>query len=219
MAGRVADTRDMAQPFSPNGGFRALADAQRRLPEPRRAALADGPVEYVVVGDGRPAIVLVGGYGVPLLGWALVIDALRTVGQVFAYDRPGVGGSAAPQRAQTGTAVVKVLRETLAAAEVRPPYIVVAHSLGGLHAQLYARLHPQELAGLVLVEATHPDDDPLERRLRFLPRSIVRVTTSAATGRKLGRNAELWQMPRTAAEIRRAGPCPGRRRAGGAGRV
>jgi pimeloyl-ACP methyl ester carboxylesterase len=200
MAAPLADTPDMAQPPSPNGGFRALADAQRRLPETGQAALGDGLIEYVVAGDALPAIVLVGGYGVPLSSWALVIDGLRTAGTVFAYNRPGVGGSPAPQREQTGSVIVEVLRETLAAAELRPPYIVVAHSLGGLYAQLYARRHPRELAGLVLLEATHPDDDPLERRLRFLPRSIG--------SRKLGRTAELRQMPQTAAELRQAGPFP-----------
>src|SRR4051812_22501376 len=104
MAGPLADTPEMAQSPSPNGGLRALADAQRRLPETRRGALAGGPLECVVAGDGRPGIVLVGGYGVPLSSWALVIDGLRTAGTVFAYNRPGVGGSPAPQREQTGSA-------------------------------------------------------------------------------------------------------------------
>jgi pimeloyl-ACP methyl ester carboxylesterase len=199
----------MAQPPSQNGGFRALADAQRRLPETRLAALADGPIEYLVAGEGQPAIVLVGGYAVPLSSWALVIEGLRTVSTVFAYNRPGVGASGARPQAQTGAAVVEVLRETLAAAAgLGPPYIVVAHALGGLHAQLYARLHAAELAGLVLVEATHPDDDPLERRLRFLPRSVVGVTASAVAGRRPGRDAELRLQPQTAAQIAQAGPFP-----------
>jgi pimeloyl-ACP methyl ester carboxylesterase len=49
--------------------------------------------------------------------------------------------------------VVDDLRALLAAAGERGPYVLVAHSYGGLIALLYARLHPEEIAGLVMVDA------------------------------------------------------------------
>jgi pimeloyl-ACP methyl ester carboxylesterase len=41
---------------------------------------------------------------------------------------------------------------------LKPPYVLVGHSLGGLHVQWFARHHPGEIAGLLLLDATHPDD-------------------------------------------------------------
>ena len=42
--------------------------------------------------------------------------------------------------------------------EAPPPYVLVGHSLGGLYVQLFARRLPEDVGGVVLVEATHPDD-------------------------------------------------------------
>lgn len=190
-----------------NHGWRALAEAQRSLPTTRVAHVADGPVEYLTAGDGRPAIVLLGGVGLPHQVWALIFPQLASISTVFVHNRHGVGASAAPRRAQTGTAIVETLRAALAAARVPPPYVLVGHALGGLYAILYARLFPHELAGLVLLEATHPDDHALERGYRFLPRAFTRTLMATATTRSR-RNAELRFMAHTALEIAQAGPCP-----------
>jgi pimeloyl-ACP methyl ester carboxylesterase len=190
-----------------NHGFRALAEAQRSLPTPGVAHVADGPVQYLTAGDGRPAIVLLNGLGMPYQAWALIFGELASVSTVFAHNRLGVGTSAAPRRPQTGTAIVETLRAALAAARVPPPYVLVGHALGGLYANLYARLFPHELAGLVLLEATHPDDDVLERQFRFLPRVFTRTVMATAIT-QARRNAEQRFTAHTALEIAQAGPCP-----------
>jgi pimeloyl-ACP methyl ester carboxylesterase len=198
----------MTENTTTHRGFRALADAQRGLPEPRVAALAEGEVQYIAAGEGSPPAVLLSSFGVPFPTWALVWRELAASTTVFAYNRLGVGASAAPQQPQTATAVVETLRKALAAAPLEPPYVLVAHGLGGLYAQLYARRFPQELAGLVLVESTHPDDDVLERRLRFLPRGWATALTAGAVRREVRRHSELRFHEQTGAEIRAAGPFP-----------
>lgn len=192
---------------SPARGLRAIAAAQDTLPATRRAQLDDGTVEYLLAGEGAPAVALLSGLGVPLQGWALVVAELARDTTVFAHNRLGLGASSAPRRPQTGTAIVDVLRATLAAAALEPPYVVVGHALGGLYANLYARLYPHEIAGVVLLEATHPDDEPLERHFRFLPRPLTRVLM-ATTVTERGRNAELRQLAQTTREIAAAGPFP-----------
>jgi pimeloyl-ACP methyl ester carboxylesterase len=51
-------------------------------------------------------------------------------------------------------------RAMLQARGIAPPYVLVGHSLGGLYQYVYARLYPDEVAALVLVDATHPDHWP-----------------------------------------------------------
>jgi pimeloyl-ACP methyl ester carboxylesterase len=92
-----------------------------------------------------------------------VLDALATSHRVCAYDRPGTGMYAkdAPltkrttpvRQPRTARDLVDELDATLRAGHVPKPYVLVGHSLGGLVAQLYARLHPDEVHGIVFVDA------------------------------------------------------------------
>jgi pimeloyl-ACP methyl ester carboxylesterase len=185
-------------------GLRALAGAQSSLPATSAALLADGRVEYVSAGDGKPAVVLIGGFGVPIEGWALVLPQLARISTVLAYNRRGVGASAESQQPQTGTVVVDLLRDLLDTAAVAPPYVLVGHALGGLYANLFARRFPHETAGVVLLESVHPDDEFDERRLRFLPRSY----RPRGSRKGVRRHHELHFLAETASEIEQAGAFP-----------
>lgn len=107
---------------------------------------------------------LVNGAGGPLEGWNRVAAGLRDEGTVFAYNRLGTGGSDEPDVPQTGDVIVATLRGLLAVAGLRPPYVLVGHSLGGLYVNLYARLYPDEIAGVVFLEAAAPRDAEELRR-------------------------------------------------------
>ena len=56
-----------------------------------------------------------------------------------------------------GNAITEELRRNLREKGIPPPYVLVGHSLGGLYMQLYARRYPEDVAGLVLVDSTHPE--------------------------------------------------------------
>jgi pimeloyl-ACP methyl ester carboxylesterase len=186
-------------------GLKELAGARAMLPATTTAALADGPVEYVKAGDGGPAVVLLGGARMPIDAWALVLGQLARDGTVVAFNERGVGDSAAPRRPQTAAVVVGMLRELLSAAGVAAPYVLVGHGIGGLHANLFARRFPGDVAGVVLLESAHPDDKLEERRLRFLPKSLVRLSAGKHATR---RHSAIYHLAETAAEIERAGPFP-----------
>ena len=128
------------------------------LPQPRIATLGEVRLEYIRSGTGSPTLVLINGSGGPLEGWHKVFGDLEALGTVFAYNRRGIGKSTKPKTPQTGEVMVDTLRALLRAAELAPPYLLVAHSLGGLIANLYARTYPQEVTGMVLLEATAPED-------------------------------------------------------------
>jgi len=102
--------------------------------------------------------------------WDKVIEGIAPQASVFAYNRPGYGNSQDTAAPRDGLTIVEELRSNLKHEGMKPPYILVGHSLGGLYMQLFAKRHPDEVAGIVLVDALYPrvikkhDDFPLLTR-------------------------------------------------------
>lgn len=131
------------------------------------AVVGGTTIAYARSGQGAPAIVLQSGLGDDRSPWAEVFRSLQGRHTVFAYDRPGYGGSGAAPGPRDACSVAAETRAVLAAAGLKPPYILVGHSLGGLYQYVYARRYPEDVAGLVLLDPTHPQhwqtlqrDDP-----------------------------------------------------------
>ncbi|CAI6023223.1 alpha/beta fold hydrolase [Cohnella sp. JJ-181] len=175
----------------------------------KRTVLVDGKrTEYALDGRGTPAIVLINGGGGPIEGWHKVYHALAEKSAVFAYNRAGIGKSAKPEGPQDGETIVAALRGALNAVGVKPPYLLVGHSLGGLYANLYARLHPEETVGVVLLEASHPGDLAIGELQSGAVRGankLLRLMDALIGRRKWHETNEVAQ---TAAQIARAGAFP-----------
>ncbi len=77
--------------------------------------------------------------------------------RVVAYDRAGVGWSDRGPEPRDGRQIATELHTALEAAAVGGPYVLVGHSFGGVYVRIFADLYPDEVAGLVLVDPTHPD--------------------------------------------------------------
>ena len=77
--------------------------------------------------------------------------------RVCAYDRAGVGWSDPSPGPRTSRVFAEELHTLLHNAGVAPPFVLVGHSMGGLDVRMYASLYRAEVAGLVLVDASHPD--------------------------------------------------------------
>lgn len=180
------------------------------LPRIRFAQVPGGRLGYVLSGKGRPTLLLFGGAGVGVEGWRQLYPGIERLGAVFGWNRFGMPGSDPPRQRQTGTAVLAALRELLAHAGLVPPYVLVAHSLGGLYANLFARRYPGEVAGVLFLEATHPDDrEVLKKHETQLVRALGQVL--ALPQRLIRRNvhAELECVEDTVREIASAGAFPG----------
>lgn len=137
----------------------ASRDADRRYPAPGRLVdVGDHALHVDVRGSGSPVVVLEAGSGETSIGWQAVADALAEHTTVVSYDRAGYAWSTPSDEPRTGDAVVADLRAALAASGLEGPYVLVGHSMGGLYARLLAERHPDEVAGLVLVDA-RPEDD------------------------------------------------------------
>jgi len=126
------------------------------LPVTQGVRIHDRWVECAALGHGSPVVVFESGLGADMTAWSKVFPAVASFTTAFAYSRPGYGMSETAATARTGRVVIEELRSTLRARGLEPPYVLVGHSLGGLYMQLYARRHPEEVSGLVLVDSTHP---------------------------------------------------------------
>jgi pimeloyl-ACP methyl ester carboxylesterase len=179
------------------------------LPPRKKLQTRAGALEYVVSGAGRAGIVLLNGAGMTLEGWRGLYPEIEEIGVVFAWNRFGVRGSDAPRLAQTGAVVIASLRELLSYAGLQPPYVLVAHSLGGLYANLFARLYPQEVAAVLFLEATHPKDhEVLKAHETQLTRALTKVSSLPQWLFKANLHSEIESVGQIVEEVGAAGPFP-----------
>ena len=108
-------------------------------------------------GHGGPVVVLEAGAGLDKSTWDLVWPEVAAFTSVVRYDRAGIGESDPAPGPRGALEVVADLRALLTAVGIPGPYMVVGHSFGGLVARLYACHHPREVAGVVLVDSSHPE--------------------------------------------------------------
>ena len=108
-------------------------------------------------GTGSPTVILDAGLGGRSLDWSLVQPGVATFTRVCSYDRAGYGWSDSGPKPRTSGRIVAELHTLLVKAGIPGPYILVGQSFGGLNVRLYAYTYPQEVAGMVLVDASHED--------------------------------------------------------------
>ena len=122
-------------------------------------------------GDGPTTVVFVHGWindaSVPHVHATGVSDRLVDDFRVCLYDRRNVGSSETVDAVQTPRDVVRDMRAVLRAGGEKPPYILWAGSFGGLVASAYLQAHPDDVTGVVFVDAMFPDELGLDR---YLPR-------------------------------------------------
>jgi pimeloyl-ACP methyl ester carboxylesterase len=112
-------------------------------------------------GSGSPTVVLESGldiYG--SLAWAAVHDSLAANTRVCAYSRAGIMWSDPARGPFDSRARAHDLHAALAASGAQPPYVLVAHSLGGPYALTFTKEYGANVRGLVFVDATHPGQFP-----------------------------------------------------------
>ena len=118
--------------------------------------IASNTIAYYFREGQSPTIVFQSGLGDGKNVWGETLKYLPDSASIFLYDRPGYGGSPETSDSRDPCAISRELNELLQAVGVSPPYILVGHSLGGLDQFYYASIFPDQVAGLVLLDPTHP---------------------------------------------------------------
>jgi L-ascorbate metabolism protein UlaG (beta-lactamase superfamily)/pimeloyl-ACP methyl ester carboxylesterase len=108
-------------------------------------------------GSGSPTVVLESGSASFAIDWVFVQPEVARTARVCSYDRAGAGWSDPSGHAETAEGAVADLHAALSAAGEKPPFVLVAHSIGGLYARAYQLEHPKDVAGIVFVDSAHED--------------------------------------------------------------
>lgn len=144
--------------------------------------------------SSKDVVVLEGGSRNTIDKWGQVPEQLAMHATVFAYNRPGYGNSEAAATPRDGRTIVEELRGVLRRKGLKPPYVLVGHSLGGLYMQLFARAYPEEVKGLVLVDALYPRMVKKADEFPFMTRLAGKLAFSRSVWREIEKIDETGDM-------------------------
>lgn len=170
-----------------------------RLPDGRRLNL-------YCTGRGSPTIILESGWKADSAGWARVQPRLAALTTTCSYDRAGMGFSDPGPMPRSAAAIADDLAALIRAARLPGPYLVVAHSLGGLPARLLADKPENHVAGLLLVD---PSVEYQARRMESAAPGTERAMTGMVLRAEASANTPILPpqpgaKPLTPAQARRA---------------
>jgi pimeloyl-ACP methyl ester carboxylesterase len=121
-------------------------------------------------GDGAPAVILDTGLGGSSADWGFVQPAVARFTRVCSYDRAGMGYSDPGPSPRTARHIASELAELLARSGIDAPLVLVGASSAGFNVRVFASDHPERVAGLVLLDASHEDQaHEIPRLARFVP--------------------------------------------------
>ncbi|MFD0590134.1 alpha/beta fold hydrolase [Paenibacillus sp. GCM10027627] len=123
-------------------------------PAGRLVDIGSKKLHACVAGAGGPTVILEAGMGGCALGWSYVQHELAKHGTILSYDRAGVGWSKGKAERLTCSGYVDDLKALLDQLGLKPPYLLVGHSYGGMVMRLFASRYPKDVLGIVLVDST-----------------------------------------------------------------
>lgn len=158
-------------PFKPRGEFIDIGGRKMRM-------VCEGPA------SATPLVLMEAGAFGTAADFGAIQQKLAAKGlRSCAYDRAGMGWSDPAPLPRDTVAIVGDLEKLLAAKGEDGPYILMGHSMAGLHLHAFAARNADKVAGLVLIEAAIPSTEPGPLEKRFLPifTTIARIGAAAGT--------------------------------------
>lgn len=148
-------------PVSPSAWWQEYASHAHQVP------IGGGrTLNLLCEGRGSPTIILESGTGDAMTVWRKVQPILAQHHRVCAYDRAGLGLSPPDLQHRDLSSIVADLEKLTTRGRLRPPYLLVSHSFGGMVVRMYARRHPRNVVGMVLV------DPPSEAQMRRIAKVV-----------------------------------------------
>ena len=130
----------------------------RQNPPPGRLVDVGGYRMHInSTGEGSPTVILDSGLSDSSLSWYKVQPEVARFVRVVSYDRAGLGWSDPSPQPRNSRVFAEELHTLLHNAGIPAPFVLVGHSMGGYDVRMFASLYRPEVAGMVLVDASHPD--------------------------------------------------------------
>lgn len=156
----------------------------QRSNRPGRLVAVDGfKLNMHCTGQGSPTVVLESGLADALDSWIRVQPEIARFTRVCSYDRAGYGYSEAGPMPRTSDRIAADLHTALENAGEKPPYLLVGHSFGGYNVRVFNGKYPEDVAGMILVDATQED------QYRLLPKAWANL---AASTRQRAARQDFW---------------------------
>ena len=133
--------------------LKEAADAKAYPPPGQMVDVGGYRLHIYCTGSGSPTVVVESGWGDSSAAWGWVQPEVAKTTRICTYDRAGMGWSEASPQPRTAREFAKELHTLLVNANEPGPYVLVGHSLGGYTVLVYAHDYPDEVSGLVLVDA------------------------------------------------------------------
>jgi len=137
--------------------FITLAEAKENFYKGKLVNIGSHRLHIHCEGRGSPTIIFDSGIGGFSLEWSTIQKHLvKNNLKVCSYDRAGYGWSDSGPKPRTTARITKELKTLLTQANIPGPYLLVGHSFGGFNIRYFASEYPQLIAGLILIDSSHP---------------------------------------------------------------
>jgi pimeloyl-ACP methyl ester carboxylesterase len=165
----------------------ASAHDKYRYPPPGQLIDVGGyRLHLYCTGNGSPTVVLNSASFDTVSDWVWIQPKIAKVTRVCAYDRAGLGWSDFGPEPHDPQQNSRQLHALLTKAGVQGPLLLIGHSFGGLYARHYAAQYPEDVAGMVLIEATPPDFLRRAGKPETMPNADERMMRAGPYAARLG---------------------------------
>ena len=131
---------------------------QKAFPPPGRMYAVDGHAMHMYcIGSGSPVLVLDAGLGDDWTAWNKVQPELSRTTRVCSFDRSGLGSSDLLPGGHDANTLADELHALVGQAGIKKPFVLAGHSMAGEYARAYASRYPNDLAGMILIDSSSPD--------------------------------------------------------------
>lgn len=174
--------------FALGGAYERISQSTAPAVAMRGQMVDVGPyrLHLECTGSRGPTVVLEPGAGGSAASMGLITAAVARDSRVCVYDRAGRGWSDPATSPPDGAQIATDLHALLNRAHVPGPYVLAGHSFGGLYVRTYAAKYPDEVAGLVLVDSTAANDEPVSQPEAASYSVVKHVSSLFATTSRLG---------------------------------
>jgi len=114
-----------------------------------------------------PTIVVESGQGTPSLAYHWLQKDLSRTGKICLYDRAGVGWSEASDFPRDSKQISTELHTLLNKANIKRPFVFAGHSIAGFHMRVYTDMYPDDVAGIVFIDSSHPNQMEMPEDMTF----------------------------------------------------